>query len=136
MRKTQYPTPTPPLKGRGYAHRFMRGGLGGGLGGRLDGNLADGLADGLANEYPDDYTRGAHPECNIPAPQGEGSGVGSVTSTQEDNIDISRGLETYSRDTIFNAENQIPHPYPSPQGEGICAPLLKRGTWREAWRTP
>ncbi|MBR6264113.1 MAG: hypothetical protein IKR05_12980 [Prevotella sp.] len=30
------------------------------------GDLADDLADG----YPDDYTWSAHPECNIPAPQG------------------------------------------------------------------
>ena len=34
------------------------------------GDLADDLAGDLANGYTDDYTRGAHPECNIPAPQG------------------------------------------------------------------
>ena len=49
--------------------------------GDLADDLAGDLADGLANKYPDDYTWSAHPECNIPVPQGEGLGVGAVTST-------------------------------------------------------
>ena len=75
------------------------------------------------------YTpRDAHSECNIPAPVGsglvpdrKGPGVGSVTSTPRDRVHTQSAENVILEKRKNNLLSQIPHPYPSPQGEGICA---------------
>ena len=71
--------------------------------------------------------RGAHPGCNIPAPQGEGLGVGSVTSTPRDCFH-TQSAENVILEELLNFEflifnfSSLIFKYPTP-----APPLKGRG---------
>ena len=71
------------------------------------------------------HTRDAHSECNIPAPQGEGSGVGSVTSTPRDNVHTQS-----AENVIFEKRKNnlwVKYPTPAPCGQAQDLTLQRGG---------
>ena len=68
--------------------------------------------------------RDAHSECNIPAPQGEGVGVGSVTSTPRDSVNTQSAENVILEKRKNNLWAKYPTPAPCGQAQDLT---LQRG---------
>ena len=71
--------------------------------------------------------RDTHSECNIPAPQGEGSGVGSVTSTPRDYV--HPGAENVILEKRKN-NLWVKYPTPAPCSQAQDLTLQRGGDMR------